>query len=176
MKLASMLLVPIALVGSIQAQEIHIRVLNGKNGRPIQDECVNVWFGRLRGSSFIAPTNAQGVVILHLHDDQVSADAVSHSPCAKFAYTGPQQIPPKADTIYVWPFNYAGCEEYGKIAPGQKVDGDLPEKRTPSHSIKQILESGTVASNQCGKAHVVPKPGELVYFVRPLTFWEKMRL
>ena len=44
MKLASMLLVPIALVGSIQAQEIHIRVLNGKNGRQIQDECVNVWF------------------------------------------------------------------------------------------------------------------------------------
>jgi hypothetical protein len=36
-----------------------------------------------------------------------------------------------------------------------------------ARAIKKILESGVVAGNTCGKFRAEPKPGELIFFVRP---------
>ena len=43
------------------------------------------------------------------------------------------------------------------------------------YSIAQIVESGIAAPNHCSRRSEVAKPGEFVFFVRPMTFWEKMR-
>jgi hypothetical protein len=32
-----------------------------------------------------------------------------------------------------------------------------------------------LTDNDCGKATASPKPGELIIFVRPLTWWEKLK-
>jgi hypothetical protein len=44
----------------------------------------------------------------------------------------------------------------------------------PWYSIKKILESGVSTANRCGKFEAEAKPGELIFFVRPLTWWERL--
>ena len=46
--------------------------------------------------------------------------------------------------------------------------------RVPWYPINQILQSGIAAPNGCNSRKAAAKPGEFVFFVRPMTFWEKM--
>jgi hypothetical protein len=57
------------------AQEFRIKVLNGRNGKPIGKECLNVWVGTLAGPHLVAATNRDGVVVLRVSDDKLEADA-----------------------------------------------------------------------------------------------------
>ena len=41
--------------------------------------------------------------------------------------------------------------------------------------IADILKSGIVASNRCNGRNAIAKPGDFVFFVRPMTFRKKMR-
>ncbi len=43
-------------------------------------------------------------------------------------------------------------------------------------SVDEVLRTGAATANGCGKANTAVKPGEIVVYVRPLTFWEAMRL
>lgn len=43
------------------------------------------------------------------------------------------------------------------------------------YPIGQILQSGIAVPNWCNKRKATAKPGEFLFFVRPMTFWEKMR-
>jgi hypothetical protein len=40
---------------------------------------------------------------------------------------------------------------------------------------KHLSDDGEVTPNSCGKAAATPTPGELTMYVRPLTFWEKLK-
>ena len=42
----------------LHAQEIHIRVLNARNGNPITNECLSVSLGSWHGGDLVAPTNS----------------------------------------------------------------------------------------------------------------------
>jgi hypothetical protein len=42
------------------------------------------------------------------------------------------------------------------------------------YSVRDILRTGVVAQNTCGKARNQTTPGVLVFYVRPLHWWEKM--
>jgi hypothetical protein len=42
------------------------------------------------------------------------------------------------------------------------------------YRVQDILRRGVVAQNTCGKARNQPTPGVLVFYVRPLHWWEKM--
>ena len=42
-------------------------------------------------------------------------------------------------------------------------------------NMKQILNHGYASANACGKVTASPQPGQVVLFVRPLTFLEKMK-
>ena len=44
-----------------------------------------------------------------------------------------------------------------------------------SYSVTEIATNGIVTKNDCGKATVIAKPGELILFVRPLTWWESRK-
>ena len=68
---------------------------------------------------------------------------------------------------------YIACQEYAKTAPG-----DLPVNpvtKMPFYSIGRILDLGVSAGNTCGKFREKAKPGELIFFVKPRSFLEKMR-
>lgn len=45
----------------------------------------------------------------------------------------------------------------------------------PSYAVAEILKTGVVAENVCGKFTTEPKRGELTFFVRPLHWWESFR-
>jgi len=155
------------------SQEIHIRVLNAHNGKPITNECVNVSLGPWHGGDLIAPTNKDGVVVLHLARNEVTADSVSSSSCDRTAVLGPKPLPKDGDTIAITSDEYVDCQEWAKVIPGEAPKDNL--NRAPSYRIKKILESGVAAGNRCGQFRAEAKPGELVFFVRPLTLREKMR-
>jgi len=42
-------------------------------------------------------------------------------------------------------------------------------------STKEVLEQGVVRANTCGNTTATPVPGEVIIFVRPLTFWEELK-
>ena len=59
----------------------------------------------------------------------------------------------------------------------------LCQPRTPNYSwlarmappTKKVLEQGIVTPKTCGKTTASPKPGEVIIFVRPLTWREKLK-
>jgi hypothetical protein len=59
----------------------------------------------------------------------------------------------------------------------------LCEPHTPDYSwlatmrfaTKKILQSGVVTANVCGKVTASPEPGEAILFVRPLSWWKKLK-
>jgi hypothetical protein len=159
----------------LHAQEIRIRVLNARTGKPITDECLNVWVGPLSGTGLLAPTNNEGAVVLHLGDNQVTANAVSSPACHGVAVLGPKPLPKDADTIAIASDYYVACQEYGKVVPGEPATPNLVREIMPSYSTKKILESGVSAPNTCGKFRAEAKPGELIFFVRARKFLERMR-
>jgi hypothetical protein len=59
------------------------------------------------------------------------------------------------------------------------VNCDCVKERGPYREhwylIADILKSGIVAPNHCNRRKGIAKPGDFVLFVRPITFWEKMR-
>jgi hypothetical protein len=42
------------------------------------------------------------------------------------------------------------------------------------YPVSTIIASGLVAKNNCSKRTTAAKPGELVIFIRPVTWWEKL--
>ena len=160
-------------VSPVGAQEIHIRVLNAQSGKPITNECINISLGQWHGADLLAPTNKDGVVVLHLADNEVTATAESTGPCVGTAILGPKSLPKNVDAIAITSDAYIDCQEWAKVIPGATAKDNL--SRAPAYPIKKIRETGVVASNTCGKFKAEPKPGELIFFVRPASWWEKMR-
>jgi hypothetical protein len=150
------------------AQEFRIKVLNGRNGKPITKECLNIWVGTLAGPHLVAATNRDGVVVLRVSDDKLVAEAGCQGWPVQAAW------PTGSEGILVTGDYYVACQEYAKVVPNAakpKFMGKIP----PLYPVKEILEPGISASNTCGKFRAKPKPGELIFFVRPPGFWEKMR-
>jgi hypothetical protein len=151
----------------LHAQEIRIRVLNARNGKPISNECVNVWTGTWHGAHLVATTNKNGIAVLRLADNEILAETACPGwPAQASRRSGVDAITISADY-------YVACQEYGKITPGEPTTDPL--STMPSYPIKRILESGITAANACGKFTAEAKPGELVFFVRPRKFLERMR-
>ena len=157
----------------VRGQEIHIRVLNAHNGKPITNECINVSLGPWHGADLVAPTNKEGVVVLHLARNEVTADSASPSLCDRTAILGPKPLPKDVDTLAITSDEYLDCQEWAKVIPGDAPKENI--NRAPTYRIQKILESGVAAGNRCGQFRVKAKPGELVFFVRPLTLLEKMQ-
>jgi|SRR5215469_11782184 len=157
----------------VVGQEIRIRVVNARSGKAINNECVNVSLGPWHGADLLAPTNSDGVVVLHFRNNYVTAEAASPRDCNGLAVLGPKPVPNVVDSLAITTDEYFDCQEWAKIVPGEFPKENL--NRAPSYRIEKIVKSGVAAGNRCGKFRVEAKPGELVFFVRPLTWWERMR-
>jgi hypothetical protein len=158
--------VGILLVGAIasmaRAQEIRIKVLNGRNGRAMANECVNVWVGPVRGPALLIATNGDGIALLRL-----TANRAEESPgrrtsaCGGMAVAEPTVL--REDTIEVTSATGLVCQPLP------------PDSPALTFSVRKVLDSGDASANVCGKVEVSPKPGELIFFERPRTFWERLR-
>jgi hypothetical protein len=160
-----LLLITASWSKGVQAQSIQIKLVNGRNGRPMAHTCVNVGVDQLHvGHMLAVPTDEHGV--------------------ARFRFT---YYDPEVNTQNRW----QGCGDFGVINPvvkysdhiGINVGYVLCETRTQDYSwlairtfsTAEVLQHGIVTANACGKATASPEPGDVIIFVRPLTWWEKFK-
>jgi hypothetical protein len=151
------------------AQDIRIKVLNGRSGKPITNECLNVWIPNFYGAHIVARTNKRGTVILHVTESAFSGEVR----CGGWPVAAAR--PKDGETITVSGDNYVACQEYGNTLPADAANRGVLKQLMPSYSISRIADSGLSSSNTCGKFRAKAKPGELIFFVRPRSFFEKMR-
>lgn len=159
----ALLLFVLAMFGGAKAaaQDIKIRVLDGRNGHPVTNQCLNVWVGGHRMFDAIIATNNRGIAVFHLAGDP--NNQTSKGRCRRVV--APYPAVKHAESIQTFPVWPVDCQPYKKINRHMYSS-------PPSYSVKEILASGLVAGNSCRKVKVQPKPGELVIFTRPLRPWE----
>lgn len=156
------------------AQTLEIRLVDGRNGcpmadhwrkgDPVADHCVNVWVGTARKEAICIPTDANGVARLRLTDNIGEIDIQNRSKHGG-SIVAINPVLKYEDSLAIQ-VGYALCIPRGSHYSWLAV----------SHfSTKQLLQQGYVSPNTCGKATASPKPGEMVIFVRPLTWWEGMK-
>jgi hypothetical protein len=60
----------------LSAQRREIKLINGRNGHPVANACVNVWVGNERKDPFSIPTDSNGIARLRLteNDSEVNTD------------------------------------------------------------------------------------------------------
>jgi hypothetical protein len=117
------------------AEIIRIRVLDGRDGRPIRDERVQVWL-------------ASSPKVLSISTDK----------------NGIGQFDAGEDSSFEIESNiYLDCRPFRKGVP------------RPSYSVVAVLKDGLVTPNTCGHVKTEPTLGEIVFYVRPLHWWEGIK-
>ncbi len=134
----------VAQIGS--AQQIAVKLVDGRNGRALKDQAVVIWLGEkpvgMPGQTI--RTNADGIAFVPI---QIQQDA--------FVAAGESLV---------------DCRM--RIRHGKVVDEGETYKEEV-YRFADVLAHGAVGANKCGKATAQPIPGQLVLFVRPPHWWEK---
>ncbi len=133
-----LVLLPIVSIAVLQAQNIRIRVLDGRNGHRVAKEHVQVWIGPQQGVALDLPAGNDGVAELHLD-------------------------PAGARAFEIASDYFFDCRHFRRNEPLR------------SYSVNEVLKIGIVTENNCGKVRAEPEPGELIFFVRPLRWWEGVK-
>jgi hypothetical protein len=149
---------------TVCAQALRIKLVDGRNGHPIANSHVNVWVGNTRKDAMAIPTDKDGVATLCLAENDGEADVNERGKaCGDIGVINP--VVKYHDSFRV-NAGYVLC---------QTNKPDYSWLSIEQFSTKEVLRSGVVTANVCGKAKASAEPGELTIFVRPLTFWEKMK-
>ncbi|AEU36198.1 hypothetical protein [Granulicella mallensis] len=150
---------------SLAAQMLEIKLVDGRNGRPMvgTSAYVNVWVGGERKEAIAIPTDDNGIARLQLtlNPNEVNIPiSTGHS-------TIVEKYPVvKYDESFLINVPYVLCGS---------GEGNRSPLELNNFSTKEVLEHGYASRNTCGKVTVQPQPGQVVLFVRPLTFMEKMK-
>jgi hypothetical protein len=143
------------------AQTVTIKLVNGRNGRQMAPTCVGVWVRQDRKDLISIPTDKDGIARLRLTDNDDEIDIQNRwKDCGLFGVVNP--VVKYDDTLRI-DVGYALClqgPDYSLLA-------------NTGISTMQLLYQGIVMPNTCGKATASPKPGELIIFVRPFSWWER---
>lgn len=149
---------------AVHAQTLRIKLVNGRNGRPIANSCINVWVGNAQKEAMAIPTDGDGVATLRLTENDGEVDVHERwKPCGHFGVINP--IVKYSDSFRV-NAGYVLCQPHKPDYSWLSIE---------PFSTREVLRSGVVTANLCGEAKASAEPGELTVFVRPLTFWEKMK-
>jgi hypothetical protein len=161
-------LISLALISpamSLSAQTLEIRLVDGRNGHPMvgTSSYVNVWVGGERKEAIAIPTDGGGVARLRLTLNPREVNIPNSRNNGSIVVDHPVV---KYDESFRINAPYALC------GPG---GGSYSWLELKSFSTREVLDHGYVSANTCGKVAVSPQPGQVVLFVRPLNFWEKMK-
>jgi hypothetical protein len=150
---------------SLAAQTLEIKLVDGRNGRPMvgASSYVNVWVGRKRKEAIAIPTDDKGVARLQLTPNPNEVNIPNS--------TGHGTIVEKHPVVK-YDESFRINAPYVLCGSG---DGNQSWFELKNFSTKEVLDHGYASANTCGKATVSPQPGQVVLFVKPLTFWEKMK-
>ena len=160
-----LLLVTLTASGTILcAQMVTIKLVNGRNGHPMSNSHVNVWVGTKRTKAMTIPTDKDGIAQLRLTDNDGEVNLHMRE-----KYVGDDVV---IDPIVKYDENFRVSVPFVICYPHVR---DYSWLAGTNISTKQLLQQGIVWPNSCGKATASPKPGQLTIFVRPLTWWEKLK-
>jgi len=161
--LATVLLILSAM--SLSAQTIEIKLVDGRNGHPMvgASSYVNVWVGGERKEAIAIPTDEKGVARLQLTMNPSEVNIPNSKNNGSIVIDHPVV---KYDESFRINAPYVLCGPRG---------GSYSWLELKNFSTKEVLDHGYASANTCGKVTVSPQPGQVVLFVRPRTFWEKMK-
>jgi len=146
---------------ALRAQDIRIKVVDGRNGRIINDECVNVWVGEKTVEALLIPTNRDGIALLHLvGSDRDTNVQRNGSACGGWGVVDP--VVRYADKIGITTGHYMPCQAHPVDSPRLLF------------SVQEVLRFGAATANLCGRIEASLHSGELIFFVRPLHWWERV--
>ncbi len=153
---------------ALHAQAISIKLVDGRNGRPMADKCINVWVGDRAAPkarpSLETQTDKNGVADLRLTEQDAEINNQKQQlACGLQGVIRP--VVKYGDTITIGS-DYMLCQARLPDGSWQALEG---------FSTTDALQSGIATANTCGKAKASPTPGEIVLFVRPLHWWEKLK-
>lgn len=150
---------------SLAAQTLEIKLVNGKNGRPMvgTSAYVNIWVGGERKEAIAIPMDDKGVARLQLTLNPNEVNVPNSTGHGTIVANHPVVQYDESFRINV-PYVVCGAG-----------DGDRSPLGLKNFSTKDVLEHGYASANTCGKVTATPQPGQVVLFVRPLTFMEKMK-
>lgn len=146
------------------AQSIRIKLVNGRNGRPFANTHVNVWVGTERKEAIAIPTDEKGVARVQLTLDTAKVNIPAPSK-DRGSIVVANPVVKYSDTIAI-NVPYVLCET-------RKSNYSWLAIRT--FATAEVLQHGIVTANRCGKAEASPQAGEIIIFVRPLTWWEALK-
>lgn len=150
---------------SLSAQTIEITLVNGKNGRPMvgASSYVNAWIGTERKEAIAIPTDEKGVARLQLTLNSSEVNIPNSKNNGSIVVEHPIVKYDESFRINA-PYVLCGSER-----------SNYSWLRSESFSTKEILSHGYASPNICGKSTISPHPGQVILFVRPLTWWEKLK-
>lgn len=151
------------------AQTIQIKLVDGKTGRPVASGCVGAWMKDASDKmSLFVPVDEAGTARLRLTQKESEVD-ISYNPKLGCGGTGALNPVLKYDeTLTTYSTGYHPSCAFPEDMPRARWKGlDFPTR--------DVLAHGVVSANTCGKATASPQPGEVILFVRPRNFWEKVQ-
>jgi len=151
---------------SLSAQTLEIALVDGRNGRPMvgASSYVNVWVGKERKEAIAIPTDRNGVARLQLTLNTGEINIPNSSKDRGSIVVDHPVVNYNESLRINTPYVLCGSGE-----------SNYSWLRSENFSTKEILQRGYVPPNTCGKATVSPRPGQVILFVRPLTWWEKLK-
>lgn len=142
------------------AQKVEIKLLDARSGLPAAQTCIDLG---LQGvvEMLAIPTDKDGVARFYITDNDADVNVKNHWPgCGNRGVIDPVVRPGDSFGLHV---GYVLCQSRKR---------DYSWLAIMTFSTKEVLQKGIVLPNTCGKAAAPPKPGEVVIFVRPLSWWQ----
>ena len=121
---------------------------------------VNVWVGKERENAVVIGTAADGVARVELTRDSTEVNVPNF---------GGEGLLTVAKPVLEYAESFQINVPYAWCTPGGSAYSWLASKEL---STRDLLQHGYVSPNTCGKASTPAEPGQVVLFVKPLTFWE----
>ncbi len=158
-------LLPIWPAMPLLAQTLEIKLMDGRNGRPMvgPSSYVNVWVGTERKGAITIPSDGKGVARLQLTSKASEVNIPSSQNVGSMVMEHPVV---RYDELLRINAPYAWC------APAGSNYSWLALK---DFSTKEVLDHGYASANTCGRPAFSPHPGQIILFVRPLTLWERLK-
>ena len=145
------------------SQTIKVKLVNGRNGLPMSHTCVDLGIDHINHMLAI-PTDEDGVAKFSVTDNDAEINmAKPWNECGSWGVIDPIV---KHDDMFGLHIGYVLCRT-------QKSDYSWLARMT--FSTNEVLRHGIVVQNSCSNITALPKPGEVIVFVRPLNWWEKLR-
>jgi hypothetical protein len=130
--------------GAEATTTIHIRLLNGKTGQPIADKEI-----------FLERNKTHLMSHAEEHDIKTDASGIAEA-----------TVPSTGDILNPVVVDYKSC------TPRTKQSNDT--EKAERFAIAQIVSTGVVAQNHCGKTTQAPTPGELTLYFRTMNVLERI--